>query len=602
VINFFINYFRFLYNGGLQPELAAPDELRKRRTLSTSVFALTPVAMLLMVTNIIYDTQEDNLPIAAGIVSILAGLLIQAHGNNPSLATRMSVFAYWLIPTLLISDHGIISTPTLWMLPIAPVAMLLDGPRAGFFFSALCVATFLFFFWAEQTGLVNASSAMQTVMIERHGSDASWVYVSEVIMIQLILTIATWVFLRGQQRAEQDMQAAVAKLEQEVSVRRRAEQKARDSEEAKSMFLAAMGHELRTPLNGVIGATRLLQQSGDDSEKAELTAVIASSGETLLELINNVLDLSSLDAGKLRLEQVPLELSRILDQTLAPLDFQARTKGIELNYEIDDSLPRYVLGDPTRLRQVLINLVGNAIKFTEEGFVKVTLAAHDRRLLITVCDSGVGIPATAQKGLFEPYVQASPDTVRRFGGSGLGLAIVKRLVDTMGGELSLESVENQGSTFTILLPLVEGKVDQPAAPESGKLPSLRVLIVDDNAVNRMVLARLLEKDGHQVIALNDGRAAVDYLSNHEMDIVLMDIQMPVMDGLSATKAIRQNNLQLPIIAITANYADEDQRAALASGMNGFLAKPFRHEELLRVLQECTGQASQSDAMKPPVSA
>jgi CheY-like chemotaxis protein len=248
------------------------------------------------------------------------------------------------------------------------------------------------------------------------------------------------------------------------------------------------------------------------------------------------------------------------------------------------------MGDPTRLRQIILNLVGNAVKFTSTGEISVVLDTALERIRLKISDTGIGIPKQVQASLFEPYVQAEVATMRKFGGSGLGLTIVKKLISAMKGKIAVDSVPGRGSTFTIFIPL---QVSVAPLKRSGpdpeiKLPKLSIVVADGNAVNRMVLSRMLEGDGHQVVSMSNGREVIEYLKDHNVNLVLMDLQMPVMDGVSATRKIRAmqgKRSRTPVIAVTANVISEKPEHIMAQGMNAYLQKPFRKTELREALQQ-----------------
>ena len=337
-------------------------------------------------------------------------------------------------------------------------------------------------------------------------------------------------------------------------------------------------------------ASQLLQDGDLPGKKKELIDVVLSSSETLLELINNVMDLSRLDSQSIELEQVPVNVEELVRSTLSSLAFQAKEKGVKFSLTIEDDIPEYITGDPTRLRQILLNLVGNAVKFTNSGEVEVILDTALERMRLKVSDTGIGISSQAQASLFEPYVQADKTTMRKFGGSGLGLTIVKQLVSAMGGKISVSSVPGRGSTFTVFLPMKSAKPEfiKRTSRSEIKLPELSIIVADDNAVNRMVLSRLLEADGHRVVTMSNGREVLDYLPNHSVDAIMMDLQMPVMDGVTAVRKIRAmggGRSTIPVIAVTANVVHEDPVDLKRSGMTGFLSKPFRQEELREALQK-----------------
>jgi|TARA_B100000315_G_scaffold215679_1_gene215109 signal transduction histidine kinase/CheY-like chemotaxis protein len=416
------------------------------------------------------------------------------------------------------------------------------------------------------------------------------IFAFEASLVLLMLTLTTFVFRSAQHNAETKLNTTVHQLEKEVHDRTLAEAEARQSEQSQATFLATMSHELRTPLNGVIGASQMLIDGELSKRQRELVDVVLQSSETLLELINDVLDLSRLDSNEIKLKSIPVDLRDLVSSTIAPLSFQAKEKGIKFTLTIEDDIPAWVMGDPTRLRQIILNLVGNAVKFTSTGEISVVLDTALERIRLKISDTGIGIPKQVQASLFEPYVQAEVATMRKFGGSGLGLTIVKKLISAMKGKIAVDSVPGRGSTFTIFIPL---QVSVAPLKRSGpdpeiKLPKLSIVVADGNAVNRMVLSRMLEGDGHQVVSMSNGREVIEYLKDHNVNLVLMDLQMPVMDGVSATRKIRAmqgKRSRTPVIAVTANVISEKPEHIMAQGMNAYLQKPFRKTELREALQQ-----------------
>jgi two-component system, sensor histidine kinase len=391
--------------------------------------------------------------------------------------------------------------------------------------------------------------------------------------------------------ANQALRAQAEKLEVDIQERTRALEEAlstvQNASRADGEFLAVVSHEIRTPMNGVLGMAQLLQMTELTEEQRRYVETIQSSGETLLTIINDILDLSKLDAGKVTLATRPVDLRSVVGEVIDLLRPQAQHKELYLDTEIDKSVPVWIVGDATRLKQVFTNLVGNAVKFTHHGGVQVfaRVLPDATTLECKVVDSGIGIPPDKTSRLFKKFSQVDSSINRRYGGTGLGLVITKRLVEGMGGTISVESKQRQGSTFTFCLPIAASQAPgeatlPPVTP--GPLPSeLRILLVEDNAVNQMLALGVLQKLGCRADLAHDGEEAIAMMQANRYDVVLMDMQMPKMDGVSATRAIRaMDKVHQPyIIALTANAMESDRQLCLSAGMNDFLAKPFKTAEL-----------------------
>ena len=375
----------------------------------------------------------------------------------------------------------------------------------------------------------------------------------------------------------------------------------KQANEAKSRFLAVMSHEIRTPLNGITGMVQLLRDMEMSALQREFLENIDISAESLLSVINDILDFSKIEAGRMELEELPFKPCALLNDTLRVMRLRAQAKGLQLTLACSDSLPAALTGDPHRLAQVVTNLVNNAIKFTVGGEVAVQSSARavdDTTVLflVEVRDSGIGMDAATQQAVFEPFIQADSSTTRKYGGTGLGLAICKQLVELMNGSISLVSSPGQGSTFSFSVPLKRAELAE-TAPETVPLITLdqplRILVAEDQPVNQRFVAEILRKQGHTPLLANNGQEAVILWQDESIDLVLMDIQMPVMDGLKALAVIRAAEDTIrrhtPIIALTAHAIVGDRERLLNAGFDGYLAKPLQvsklFEEMARVLEQ-----------------
>ena len=409
-----------------------------------------------------------------------------------------------------------------------------------------------------------------------------------------------------------DMAAGRRRLEEElVTARRRAEA----ASEAKTQFLANVSHELRTPINGILGMAQLAILEGVDQREGEYWQTVRDSTDRLVEIVDNLLELANVESGSLSPQLREFSLRRVLDSLKRAFSVRAGLAGLSLTLGVDAELPDRLLGDPFRLRQILTNLIDNAIRFTQAGGVSIRVqrfdpeeAADQRRIFVandfnglslvfSVADTGIGIPPDKQASIFESFTLAEDYLTKRFGGTGMGLSIAKRLAELLGGSIRVESQPGQGSTFYLTVPLwpvadkSETPEQTPGAPVH--LPRLRFLVVEDEAVNRLALARGLRKLGHDVIEAGNGEDALRRLSMERVDVVIMDVQMPIMDGLTAVTHIRNGevpgtNRRLPVVALTAYALEGDRKRFLDAGMDEFVTKPCDMDQLLRTVAKVLG--------------
>ena len=424
-----------------------------------------------------------------------------------------------------------------------------------------------------------------------------------IAQLVLLLLAAAALWVRHQRLVRERI--ALEELTHEL---REARQKAEAASEGKSRFLANMSHELRTPFNGMLGMLSMLETTALTSQQADYTHTVRESAQHLLTLLNDILDVSAMDAGKLKLKPTAVDLRALLASTEALMQISARDKGLTFTVTHGPSLPHWVQADPTRLKQILFNLLSNGIKFTEKGRVTLSVELEGSTgmvapLRITVTDTGIGMTDQAVGRLFQRFYQVESGADRRFGGAGLGLDISRTLARLMGGELTVSSRPGVGSTFTLTLPLPvcdgptpsspaptareqEGVGTPTLAPTQHTAPAVRVLVAEDHPVNRKVMAALLGKLNCAVTFCENGQEAVDAVATHTFDLVFMDIHMPVMDGLAATRLIRQSGADpqmLPIIALTADVMNEARENAMQAGVNEFLTKPIRLPELQQAM-------------------
>lgn len=552
---------------------AGGDLLRRARLLLW--FSLIGVVSCVIVA---LNAMTFGLPILAavvvsGVVTFLAGPAVLAFTSRIEPAVHMLMaapFIYVLTTNLLTGLTLVHSIFALGILPVA--ALVLAGPRVALpWLLAVVVAI---------GALLVVSPAGFPAVLSTEGS--SWI--SRALSGALVVTLSVFMLASVHEslRAAAQAEAEAARLAAERSAH------------AKGNFLAQMSHELRTPMHAVIGMSELLLESELDDTQREYAGIVRTSASSLLVLVNDLLDLSKIDAGRMTLEQLPVDLARESQLVVRLLSHQAESKGIKLELKHPATFP-LVMCDPTRVRQILVNLVGNAVKFTERGEVTVSVtldpldAGGQTWVTLSVADTGIGIPPDRLSQVFQPFAQADAGTPRRFGGTGLGLSITRRLVDLMNGTIEVESEEGKGTRFHVRLPMplaeLEGETSPAAAATDGR--GFRALIADDTPASLLLATRLLERRGFDVVTATDGQGALRAFESGTFDLVLLDFHMPGLDGVETTRAMRRTETgrRTPIVALSATALSTEREQCLAAGMVAFLPKPFRPAQLDELLDE-----------------
>ncbi len=520
--------------------------------------------------------------------------LVPKSGNIRSIATKFSMFTAmlvsWIIVVIVAFDLGNNHRVEWAKLTGLLFALLLVSAAISRFTIRLLVRPLALL----QEGIHEARAGrLKKIQISRTGDEIEYLGES---FNQMVAAIEA---SRAQVKEYQDLlEERILERTEQLETALRA---ALAASQAKSEFLANVSHELRTPMTGVIGMLDLALESGLPPEQRDQIATAQNCAHSLLALLNDLLDFSKAEAGRMVLEEIPFDVRRLVSDSVRTYAPKAQEKSVELTWAVEPAVPATLVGDPLRFRQILSNLLSNAVKFTQQGFVRVSvsLSPSDARnkpflLHLRVSDSGTGIPKDKQRLIFEKFTQADGSISRRFGGTGLGLAIAKKLAELQGGAIDLVSEEGKGSAFTVAIPFAAAPADRPGAPaeqEAAQLPRSetrrgRILLVEDNLINQKVVLSLLTKRGYQIDVAGNGLEALDRLQSSPYELVLMDIQMPLLDGLETTRRIRANRRfdSMPVIAMTAHAMNGDKERCLEAGMNGYLAKPVDHKHLLHTIE------------------
>jgi two-component system, sensor histidine kinase and response regulator len=561
------------------------DAQTRHRTITTVLFGHTLCVWAWIFALIYYFLDAPHASMTVMVAGLTGTFIVQSLKLHGSLRLTSHLLAAILLGTLLalaVSTGGMKAPAMIWLPAVPIVAILLCGSRAGLAWLLATVAL------ATVISVLDMEGSMPPS--EFQDPEAAWAYMLALLGIVTCTTLLCFVF---------DVNASALRRELD-----RARLTAEEANLAKSGFLAHMSHEIRTPMNGVIGMLELLSNTSISRRQEEYVCLARQSAEALLRVLNDILDFSKIEAGKLELESIPFQLRNVVGDTLQSMEIRATEKQLELACHIRPDVPELLSGDPGRLRQILINLVGNAIKFTHQGEIVVSVSLRDQtanhaRLHFSVRDTGTGIPTHKQQRIFEAFGQADSSTTRQFGGTGLGLNISSQLIEMMGGRLALDSQEGLGTEFSFHVDFLTDAASAAVVPPPKSLRGINVLVVDDNSTNRFILKEVLSDWQMQVASANGASAALEILvqassAGHPFQVVLLDMMMPDTDGLMLAEQI-QNDSRLrgiPLILLSSSSAHEHADRHAALGIVAQLRKPVKHVELHRQILESLGLAEE----------
>ncbi len=577
------------------------DAARRARLTVAFSFVLSAVAFLGVAVTIALEgwgALDREAAVFTGGLVLLSIPYVLRRTESLVLSANLMIMVVFAATILITLSSGALGRPSLSILALGPmIAVMLIGVRWGIFWALLGLGHTTLLYRLTTAGFLFPNPPPPAVEAETNALVGGLIF-----LLALGLAI-TYEALKNHaigslEDANEQLRAFYAASEQSARELERARDAAEAAGRARAAFLASMSHEIRTPLNAVIGMTSLLVDSPLSATQRDSIETIRTSGESLLAVINDILDLSKIESGKLAIDEQPFDPVDQIHKCVGILRMTATHKGLDIRTEIADGFPRVVLGDAMRLRQILLNLLSNAVKFTENGEIIISadhraLSDDGSEIHIAVRDTGIGISESEKMRLFQAFSQVDVSTSRKYGGTGLGLVISRRLAELMKGSMWVESDVGRGSQFHFTLQVAPATAEADSAsrdsPNAGvPLPAnLRLLLVDDNAINRKVALKMLERLGLAADVATDGAEACRAAAKTSYDVILMDVQMPVMDGLEATRAIRATHESRPrpwVIALTANACEDDRRECLDAGMEDFVRKPFTIAELTEALR------------------
>lgn len=551
--------------------------LRKFTLLATMILFACVVSVLAQLTQGAWQSAAGTSSV--GVVAAVSLLAVRYRVNLGLVTTCFLGFGVSMAAVMGMASGTEGLTSIFWISAAPLVAMAVGGRRAGFLTLALSVVAIA----VAHYGIEHHWLAPALMKERTFGTKL-------VSMLGVVLTLFFLV-----RAYEGETQASIERLKNQNRQLEEARAEAERANTAKSSFLATISHEIRTPLNGVTGMVTLLADEKDSKRLKEGLGIVQQSADTLLAVINDVLDFSKIESNHLQLESIAFAPRAELQLVVNLIQPRAAENHTDVELLVAPTVPSWLKGDPTRFRQIALNLVSNAVKFSAGGLVSVRLDIYGSQLLLEIIDNGIGMSPEVLSKLFTPFSQADASTTRRFGGTGLGLVIAHRLVQAMKGTIQVDSQVGVGSCFVVRVPFEETQapVVAPTLAAPRQAGPCRVLVVEDNPVNQLVVKRLLESLGHQVTLAADGRQALEASEGHTFDLVLMDCHMPVMDGFDAAKALRERGVKTPIYALTAAVSTEDRERCLSAGMNDLLAKPLRLERLKEVLASVATTSSRA---------